>query len=228
MSERVRYSCADGIATIALDDGKVNVMSLPMQAEIHAALDRAERDGAVIVMRGRPTVFSAGFDLGTLKAGGLEGIAMVRGGFELSARILEIPAPVVMVCTGHAIAMGAFLLLSGDYLLGATGDYRLTANEVAIGLTVPLAATEILRHRLTPAAFERAVITAEVFGPHNAIETGFLDSVVEPGAIDATAAAIAARLAGLDRVSHVATKRRCRAGALAALRTAIRDEFETA
>jgi enoyl-CoA hydratase len=94
------------VATITLDDGKVNVMSLAMQAEIHAALDRAESDRAVVVLTGRDGVLSAGFDLQVLSAGGSAAASMVIGGFELAARVLAFLRPVVVACTGHAIAMG--------------------------------------------------------------------------------------------------------------------------
>src|SRR5580692_4984076 len=45
MSELVSYAAADGIATIAMDDGKVNVLSLEMLAAINKAFDQAESDG---------------------------------------------------------------------------------------------------------------------------------------------------------------------------------------
>ena len=41
MSDLASYALKDGIATIVLDDGKANVMGLPIQAAINAALDRA-------------------------------------------------------------------------------------------------------------------------------------------------------------------------------------------
>jgi enoyl-CoA hydratase len=217
----VSYRLGDSIATITLDDGKVNVMSPAMQAEIHAALDRAAADRAVVVVTGRPGVFCAGFDLGILRSGGPAAAAMVQGGFELAERILAFPQPVVMACTGHAIAMGAFLLLSGDYRIGAAGDYRLTANEVAIGLTMPRAAVEILRQRLTPAAFSRAVTLAEPFGPGNAVEAGFLDQVTGPGELTGAARAIAAMAAALDLTAHTASKFRARQPALTAIRAAV-------
>ena len=66
MGERVSYELHGSIATIALDDGKVNVMSLAMICAINDALDQAERDRAVVVLEGRDGVFSAGFDLGVL------------------------------------------------------------------------------------------------------------------------------------------------------------------
>ena len=164
----VSYACADGVATITLDDGKVNVLSSAAQSALHGALDRAQGDRAVVVLSGRPGVFSAGFDLNVLRAGGPEAIAMVRGGFELAARVLAFPAPVVAACTGHAIAMGSFLLLACDYRVGAAGDFKFMANEVALGLRFPYAAMPILRGRLTPSAFDRAALLAEQFSPANA------------------------------------------------------------
>jgi len=221
MTTRVRYELGGNIATLTLDDGKVNVMSSPMQAEIHDALDRAMSDEAVVLITGRPGVFSAGFDLTTLRAGGSDAADMVAGGFELALRLLAHPFPVVMACTGHAVAMGTFLLLCGDYRVGADTRYNLTANEVAIGLTMPHAATEILRQRLTPAAFNRAVTIAEPFGAHNAVETGFLDQVVPPDQLMTAARGIAGMAAGLDMTAHAASKLRARADSLQAIRDGI-------
>jgi enoyl-CoA hydratase len=217
----VSYEFDGDIATIRLDDGKVNVMSLGMQTAILEAMERAEADHAPVVVTGRDGVFSAGFDLQTLRAGGDDALAMVQGGFELSARVLSFPLPIVMACTGHAVAMGAFFLLSGDYRLGAAGSYKLTANEVAIGLTMPRAAIEILRQRLTPAAFNRAVTLAESFRPDNAVETGFLDRVVEPSDLHRSARDLAHTAAGLDLDAHADSKLRARQATLEAIRSAI-------
>ena len=64
MSGLVDYRHEDGVATLTMDDGKVNVMSVEMLRALDAALDRAEKDMAIIVLRSaRPGVFSAGFDL---------------------------------------------------------------------------------------------------------------------------------------------------------------------
>src|SRR4029450_11523443 len=131
MESPVAFQLEDSVATITMDDGKVNVMSLRMIATLNAALDRAEAERAVVLVTGREGVFSAGFDLPVLRAGGPDAVALVRAGFELAARMLAFPTPVVIACTGHAVAMGAFLLLSGDYRIGASGTYKLAANEVA-------------------------------------------------------------------------------------------------
>ncbi len=217
----VSYACADSVATIIMDDGKVNVMSLAHQAALHEALDRAERDRAVVLLSGRPGVFSAGFDLNVLREGGPDAMAMVRGGFELAARVLAFPAPVVAACTGHAIAMGSFLLLACDYRVGAAGPYKLMANEVAIGLRFPYAAMPILRSRLTPSAFNRATLLAEEFSPDNAVATGWLDRVVAADEVQTTALELARSLTGLDVTIHAASKQRVRQSALDDLARAI-------
>src|SRR5262245_33988224 len=128
MSSRVHYDRQDSIATIRMDDGKLNVLSPAMFAELSDAFDRARADRAVVVLTGRPGVFSAGFDLRVLRAGGAEASRMVRTGFELAERILSFPSPVVIACTGHALAMGVFLVLAGDYRIGALGAHRIGAN----------------------------------------------------------------------------------------------------
>jgi enoyl-CoA hydratase len=221
MGTLVSYRLEDSIATITMDDGKANVLSLAMQGEINAALDQAAADHAVVVLTGREGRFSGGFDLAVLTAGGPDALAMLRGGFELSERLLSFPTPVVIACTGHAVAMGVFLLLSGDYAIGAAGPFKITANEVAIGLAMPRAAVEICRQRLAPAHFNRAVITAEVYSPDSAIAAGFLDQVVPPADVRAAAQEAATRLAQLDMAAHAATKLRARAHALKAIRAGI-------
>jgi enoyl-CoA hydratase len=225
MSEAVTYTVDGGIATITLDDGKANALSPGMQAAIHSALDRAQSDQAVVVLAGRPGVFSGGFDLKVLQAGGDEAIEMLRGGFELAHRVLSFPRPVVAACTGHAVAMGAFLLLSSDHRVGADGPFRIVANEVAIGLTMPHSALAILRWRLSPGAFDRAVLLSEIFDPTAAIGAGFLDEAVAEGAVLTRATEVAARAAALDPAAHAGTKRRARATMLAAIEEGL-SEFD--
>jgi len=222
MESLIGYQLADAVATVTMDDGKVNALSSRMICEVTKALDRAADDAAaVVVLAGRPGVFSAGFDLPVLRAGGPAATSMLRAGFDLAERVLSYPRPVVIACTGHAIAMGAFLLLSGDYRVGAAGPYKITANEVAIGITMPRAAVEICRQRLTPAHFSRATILAELYQPDSAIEAGFLDRVCEPADIGDAVRAIARDLSNLDLDAHHATKLRARKTALADLHDAI-------
>src|SRR3954447_2256208 len=221
VAERVVYELGDdGVALVAMDDGKVNAMSRGMIGDVAAAFERAERDGAAVLLTGRAGVFSGGFDLGTLRGGDAAEItAMVRGGFELAARVLAHPRPVVVASGGHAIAMGVFLLLCGDLRIGVRSGGRYSANEVAIGLSVPKTALAIMRYRLTPAAVDRAALTAAAFEPEEAAAVGFLTELVEPDDLRRIARdQAAAAVRGLDADGFRTTKLRARAGLLAELR----------
>lgn len=220
------YTVEAAVATITMDDGKANALSPAMLDELGAAFDRAESDSVgAVVLAGRLARFSGGFDLGVLGSGGAGAERMLRGGFELAERLLSFPRPIVAACTGHAVAMGLFLLCSGDYRIGAAGDFKLQANEVAIGLTLPYPALTILRYRLTPSSFDRAVGLAEVFTPPEAVEVGLLDRLVEPDAVVPVAQEVAASFLTLDVSAHTASKRRARATLLADLRAGIETEF---
>jgi len=221
MSDLTTYRLDGSVATITMDDGKVNVISRRMLAELNAALDRALGDEAIVILTGRPGVFSAGFDLKELGAGGATTREVLIGGFRLAERLLTFPTPVIIACSGHAMAMGVFLVLSGDYRLGAEGPFKIIANEVAIGLTMPQSAIEISRQRLAPAHFNRAVITAELYDPVRAVPAGFLDEVVPAADLERAAAATAARFGKLNPAAHKATKLLARAESLKALSRAI-------
>jgi enoyl-CoA hydratase len=210
-----------------MDDGVRNALSADMFAAINEALDRAQADRAVVLLTGRDGVFSAGFDLRTLGGGGPDAFRLVKTGFELAERMLSFPAPIVVACTGHAIAMGAFLLLAGDDRIGAAGEHKIGANEVAIGITMPHFGIEICRQRLTPAYFHRSVINAEIYRPEEAVAAGFLDRVVPAAELHDAARAKAAQLAKLNIDVHTATKLRARDQALKAVRAAIEADGAT-
>lgn len=223
MSNPTSYARNESVATIALDDGKVNALSPAMQAEINAALDRAAADDVkAVVLAGNSKVFSGGFDLSVFTSGDAAAtLGMLAGGFELAVRCLTFPVPVVMAATGPAIAMGSFLLLSGDHRVGSPRS-RCQANEVTIGMTLPIAAIEIMRMRLTPAAFQRGIALGAVYAGDDAIAGGWLDEVVESEAVVPRAQQVAAEIAATVHTgAHLASKLKARAQALDAIRAGI-------
>jgi enoyl-CoA hydratase len=225
MTELISYGLDGGIATITMDDGKVNALSPEMQAQLTAALERAESDGAIVLLTGREQTFSAGFDL---RCPADEWPGMVAGGARLAERIMSYPHPVVAACNGNAIAMAAFVLLSSDYRVGVRGAYRIGLNEVAIGITLPWFGIEIARHRLTRPYFDRCAITGELLGPDEALAAGFLDRLVEQNGLESAARQAAEALAGVNREAHAATKLRIRAQAIAGVQDGIRRITEGA
>ncbi len=210
MMQFVRYDLQERVATIRIDDGKRNALSPEVLREIYQAFDQAESDGATVILTGREEVFSAGFDLKVMKRGGFDALRMLRLGYSLTARVMRYPYPVIVACTGHSLAMGVFLMLSADYVLGSRGDFKIAANEVAIGMTMPRVAAATLRNRLNPAAFQRAVTLAEYFDPQSALEAGFFDELVDPAEVLSRARSLATGSLDLDAQAHKVSKRRIR------------------
>lgn len=210
MTELVRYNLDNGVAIIQLDDGKRNALSPEMFRQINAAFDRAEADRAIVILTGSESVFSAGFDLKVMKGAPLDALRMLHAGYSLTARVMSYPYPVIAACNGHALAMGVFLMLSADYVIGTRGDFRISANEVAIGLTMPRVAAAMLRHRLTPADYQAAVVLAKYFPVEEALKAGFFDELADAASLLPRARELAAEFAKLDMPAHTASKRRIR------------------
>jgi enoyl-CoA hydratase len=219
MTDLVSYAFADGVATLTMDDGKANAMGPAMQAALNAAFDRAEADKAIVVLTGRPGVFSGGFDLKVFKAGEpLETFKMLTGGAQLAQRVLSYPHPVIAACSGHAVAMGLFLLQCADVRIGLNEGEgaMLQANEVLIGMTLPYFALEVIRQRVATPHLH-LVGTASAYAGADAVRAGLLDETVAPEALAAAVQTHVERLKKAHPASFTATKQRLRAGVLAAL-----------
>jgi len=225
VSPPLSYHLADGFATITIDDGKANVMGLPMLRALEAAFDRALEDKAVVIIQGRPGMFSGGFDLTVFKSDPRELFEMLKSGAELTERVLSFPYPVVAVCTGHAIAMGVFLLLCADLRIGTSADARIQVNEVQIGFTLPHFAIEVCRQRLSPSHFNLAALTAAPYNQRQAVGAGFLDELSSPDELAGLLEAHKKHLRTLDMAAFSATKLRLRGPVLNLLRTAIGNDI---
>jgi enoyl-CoA hydratase len=203
----VTHDVVGGVAVIRVDDGKANAYTHALVEALHRALDDAERDAGAVALLGRPGRFSAGFDLATMRSGVDEARMLLQAGGDLCLRLYRFPLPVVLGCTGHALALGAILLLAGDVRVGAAGDFKLGMNEVAIGMPVPRFAVRLADDRLSNRHRTAAVNLAAVLGPDDARDAGYLDVVVPPDEVEAATVARAGELAeGLQPDAFRATR----------------------
>ena len=210
MTELVSYQLDDGVATLTLCNGKVNAISHDVIAGLHRALDSAAQDKAVIVVTGQPGILSGGYDLKVMLSSPQNAIDLVTAGSLLARRMLAHPFPIIVACPGHAVAKGAFILLSADYRVGVEGPFSIGLNEVKIGLTMHHVGIEIARDRLAKSAFQRAVVNAEMFNPQGAKNAGFLDEVLAPEELMNAAMAMAQQLKKINLGAHGRTKLKVR------------------
>ena len=224
MTQLINCSINDRIATITMDDGKSNVASPDFLNQLNQALDQAEAAGAVVILTGRAEVFCAGFDLRILRTGVKNAFAMLMGGFWVIHRLMSYPHPVIIACNGHAIALGSFFLLTGDYRLGVKGDFKIVANEVQNGLTMPHCALVLCANRLKPSHVDRAMLLSEVFNPESALEAGYLDRLVKADELMPQAQQLATAYLELDVKAHRESKLRMRKQVLRRLKRAIKAD----
>lgn len=214
-TEPLSYTLEGTTAVLRMDDGKANALSDAMIDALGAALDRAEKEASAIVLVGRPDRFCAGFDLKIMMSGPDNAKALLRRGAALLMKLYGVSIPLVIACTGHALAGGALVLLTGDVRVGSTGAYRIGLNEVSIGMPVPVLAMELARDRITSSDLGRATLQATIYGPDDAARVGYLDVALAPEAVLPRAMAEATRLSALARTAFTATKQRLRGKTIA-------------
>ncbi|MDF1720271.1 MAG: crotonase/enoyl-CoA hydratase family protein [Minwuia sp.] len=213
MTELLTFDVADDIATITLDDGKANAFSHAMMRDLSDALDQATTAADITVIRGRKGILCGGFDLKVIQGDASQVPALVQAGARLLMKAWMHPQPLLIGVTGHAVAAGALLALTGDHRIGVTGDFRIGLNETTIGLELPVFAIELASACLDRRALSQATIGARLYSPHEAVEVGYLDQVAVPGSFDDALQAAATRLKQLDGPAVAKVKQRLRGAA---------------
>ena len=195
------------VSIIQMDDGKVNVFSPDMIQNFNDILDQVPTDKGAMLIAGREGMFSAGFDLKVMMSSPENAAAMVKSGFELLMRVFTFPRPVVAACSGHAIALGAFLLCSCDHRIGCKGDFKIGANELRNNMIVPTPILELAKFRLIKSHKQRALLNAEMYSIEGAVAPGYLDEVADQDKLFDLAMAKAKDLATLAHPQYLQTKK---------------------
>tara|TARA_Y100001936_G_scaffold251905_1_gene309582 strand:- start:8344 stop:9024 length:681 start_codon:yes stop_codon:yes gene_type:complete len=195
------------VSIIQMDDGKVNVFSPDMIQNFNDILDQVPTDKGAMLIVGREGMFSAGFDLKVMMSSPENAAAMVKSGFELLMRVFTFPRPVVAACSGHAIALGAFLLCCCDHRIGCKGDFKIGANELRNNMIVPTPILELAKFRLIKSHKQRALLNAEMYSIEDAVAPGYLDEVADQDKLFDLAMAKAKDLATLAHPQYLQTKK---------------------
>ena len=217
MSELVACQIDNKIATITIQNGKVNAISHQVVEELNQAFDQAEKNQTVVILTGQPGMLSGGYDLKVMRNSMTAAIALVGKGTALVRRMLSFPYPILVACSGHAVANGAFLLLAADYRVGVDGAFKIGLNKFAIGMTMHYGGVELTGGKLADVFLNRSMILAEMVSPQEAVTAGFLDKVVSEAEFAPTVQAIAQAMTKLDMKTHHQTKLKARSKLLQVL-----------
>ncbi len=180
---KMQYSMEDQIARITLDDGKVNAMNREFFGELNDSLDRAQVDkAAVLIITGRPGVFSAGLDLKHVATLDLSGQLRFQKEFATTMlRVLQFPMPTIAAYRGHAIAGGFILSCACDRFMVQDGPFRMQMNEVLNGMMVPSWISLICRASIPNRWWREVLLTARSYTPREAYERSIPDTLIEEG-----------------------------------------------
>lgn len=191
---------------VCMDDASVNALTMDMIDELSDAI-RKSQEGGALVLAGRPGCLSAGLDRMIMMSGDRAAMStLLRRVTQLYDQMLQHPTPIVIACTGHALAAGALLLLVSDLRIGTNSTCQIGFNEARIGLPLGPLAVAAARARLAPDALLQATLLGVVYDSPGALSAGFLDEVVDEGEVISTALERASMLAKLDRRSYSKTR----------------------
>jgi enoyl-CoA hydratase len=202
----VTVRVAEHAVVATMDDGKVNALGFGHVAQLRAAVATAGEAELPLVIAGRPGFLSGGFELSVVSGDDQAELERLLVETELLCLdLLMAPVPVVVACTGHAVAAGVLLLLCADHRVGARGERVVGFTEVRLGMALPDFAVSLARARLDPRSFVSATVLGEPMAPQRAVEAGYLDVLAD----DPVAAAeeTAQELAGLAGPALSTTRR---------------------
>lgn len=207
--EKMQYTFSDGVARIALDDGKANAQNWTFFAEMQQCLNFAERDSArALVISGRPGFFSGGLDLKLVPTLSPEDLQKFVADFSrMILRLYALPMPTLAVLTGHAIAGGALLSFACDSRIALDGPFKLQVNEVKIGIPLPDWALLLADAAIPNERHAEAILHAKAYTPAEAARLGMVQALVpNADSLAQLAEETIAELLALNLPAYAATK----------------------
>ena len=208
----------DGIAVVTLTRPPMNAMDAGMLEELAALFEglAADRSVRAAVITGGGRAFSAGLDLKTVPDLGRGGRRRLVDALNASFGTLYAwPKPLVAAVNGHAIAGGLVLALCADWRIVADAPLQVALAEVRVGVTYPVAALDVARSELSPAAARRLILLGEPLDAAGAEALAVFDQRVPAAALLEHAVARAQRDAMLPPQAFATIKRELRAPQLA-------------
>jgi 2-(1,2-epoxy-1,2-dihydrophenyl)acetyl-CoA isomerase len=212
--ETVLVARNGGVTRLTLNrPDKLNAFTLPMHAELRAALEAAASDAQcrVVVLTGAGRAFCAGQDLAETRPSGDGGVPDAGGRLEqfynpLVRLIATMEKPVICAVNGIAAGAGANVALACDLVFAARSASFLQAFA-RLGLVPDAGGTWVLPHLVGPARARGLAMLAEPLSAEKAEAWGLIWKAVDDDKLEAEVSAVAGRLAVAPTYGLALTKR---------------------
>lgn len=205
------------MSLLRLEHGKVGALDLELCGELEQIFEQAAEwdDTDAIVLTGSGSSFSAGVDLKRVLDGGAAYIEPFLAAMDRAfAAVFRCPKPVVAALNGHAIAGGAVLACAADYRVMAQGKARIGVPELAVGVSFPWLALEIVRLSTPVEHLQELLYLAESYDADQALARGLIDAAQPADQVVPCALGVAAKLAAQSSTAFALTKRQLRLDSL--------------
>lgn len=202
----------ESITFLQLRHGKANAMDLEFCQALADALREIDADPSrATVLSAEGSIFSAGVDLPRLLREGGSYVERFLAALESAfVALIEFSKPLVVAINGHAIAGGCVMAAAGDARIMASGNGRIGAPELLVGVPFPVPAFELMRLVVPTDAIREVLYSGKTYSPSEALSKGLIDEIVEPSALEERAHAAARDLAAIPPASFAVTKRQLR------------------
>ena len=203
-----------------------NAITVAMYLAVAEALTEAAADPGikVVLLHGRPEVFSAGNDLGDFLANPPSGRDTPT--YRFLTTLSTFPKPLLAAVSGHAIGIGTTMLMHCE-LVCAAEDATFALPFVKLGICPEAGSTVLLPALAGYARAAELLLFGEPFDARKAEAVGLVNHVLPAAEVLEFASGRARALAQLPLSSLLETKRLMRAPLAPQVARAIEDESAT-
>ncbi len=212
--EKLHLNIADGIATVTLDNPKVNALSVQVLKELENVFTVLKSDESVkcIILTGAGKAFVAGADISELnKLNAVKAMEYARTGQHLMTRIETHPKPVIAAVNGFALGGGCELAMACTIRI-ASEKALFGQPEVNLGLIPGFGGTQRLGRLVGVGRAMEILLTGNNFGAEEAYRIGLVNKVVAPEALMDEAVAIAKKIMSVGPLAVRFAKDACYRG----------------
>lgn len=230
VEETVLVAVDEGVGWIRLNrPERLNAMTYPMMGRVCEVLEELAADESVraVVLTGVGRAFCSGADTGGMAGRTRMDPEARRARIEDYGRatlILHTMAkPTVAAINGAAVGAGLALALACDLRWAADGA-KLIGGYGAIGTSGDFGISWSTTRHMGPSRALRFLLLDERLDARQALDAGLVDEVVPAGELEATAGALARRLASGPTRAYARMKANIAIAAGADLATMLREE----
>lgn len=190
------------VLTMVDDENRWNTTFVRAFAAALDEIEASEGAAALVTKSAHPKFFSNGLDLEWISTKDPDHRGGDRAVFgaefmTVMGRILTLPVPTIAAINGHSFGAGFMAALCHDVRMMREDRGFLCANELQIGLTVPVPEIALFKHKLSASAFHETVMLAKRWTAPAAMQAGFVEAALPLEQLEDAAMTRAAELAPL-------------------------------